>query len=80
MLVDNGPIACKTPYEWCIQNFQKVPLLLQVLLHCQRCNKKLKATFELGNKTEQNVNLLSLRPNKQIHPQVNHHYVIASSL
>ncbi len=23
------------------------------------------------------MNLLSLRPNKQIHPQVNHHYVIA---
>ncbi len=42
--------------------------------------QKLEATFELGNKIEQNVNLLSLRPNKQIHPQANHHCVIASSL
>jgi hypothetical protein len=33
MFVDNGPVAWKTPYEWCIQNYQKVPLLLEALLH-----------------------------------------------
>lgn len=48
-----------------------------MLLHLQQI---LEATFDLGNKIEQNVNLLSLKPNKQINPQANHHCVIASSL
>ncbi len=57
----------------------KHALIITNIITFPMLQQKLEAKFELGNKTEQNVNLLSHRVKKQIHPQVNHHCVIASS-
>jgi hypothetical protein len=78
MFVDNGRIACKTHYEWC-KTTKKCPYYCSVVTF-PMLHQKLEATSKLGNKTEQNVNLLNFRPNKQIHAQVNHHCVATLGL